>query len=237
MENKKYKYVFFDLDHTLWDYDQNARDTLHELYDRYALDLKGARPFQDFFQDFLTINDELWSQFNVGKISKYFLRSERFRLLFERSGMDSVGERTEFLKKFNRSFMEECPMKGGVIDGTHEILNYLKTDYQLFIITNGFEETQTLKLKSSDILNFFEEVITSERAGSKKPAHRIFQYTMEHCQADLEQSIFIGDNLHTDVKGARDFGMDHVFFNPKKIKTDTSPTYEIEHLADIREIL
>ncbi len=233
----KYQSVFFDLDHTLWDYDKNAEDTLVALYDKHDLSQLGARSAGDFVTHFLAVNDELWSQFNVGKISKSFLRNERFTQVFERSGIELNGLAPGFSQVFSREFLVECPLRSAVIEGTVEILEYLKNNYHLHIITNGFEETQTVKMKSAGILEYFDKVITSEKAGFKKPAAGIFYYALKHSRAELNTSIFIGDNLQTDIKGARDYGMDHVFFNPREVRPDVSPTYEITRLDQLKDIL
>ena len=232
---KKYKYIFFDLDHTIWDYDKNAEETLLDLYSRHDLGKKGTASPAIFFKNFLEVNEELWSQYNLGKISKYVLRSQRFQKVFNRSGIENVD--SEFVHQFGKDFLKECPQKEAVIDGAIEILDYLKAKYPLFVITNGFEETQKEKLQSAKILQYFDRVITSENAGSKKPATRIFEYSMKACGTNVDESIFVGDNLQTDMKGARDFGMDHVFFNPNKIVADVKPTYEISHLQELSRIL
>ncbi len=230
-------HIFFDLDHTLWDYDANARLTLNDLFDHYNLTQFEISSSPHFFDCFLKINDALWSDYNLGKISKFYLRDERFRLVFESAGADMDLVTDKLLKDFNRDYLKLCPYKEKLIDGALEVLSYLEGKYRLNIITNGFEEIQTVKLKSAGIVHYFDKVITSEKAGFKKPFSGIFRYAMKHCQAIPERSIMIGDNLQTDIKGARDFGMAHAFFNPAKISHDHLVSHEIDHLRELKNIL
>jgi len=234
---KIYKHIFFDLDHTLWDYESNAKLTLFELHDRFELDAIGISTAQEFYFHFTKINDELWNQFNVGKITKFELRDSRFPSIFEASGAIMKMVPDDLFKRISRDFILECSKKSGVFAGAKEILDYLQPNYPLHIITNGFEETQSVKLKSAGIDRYFNQVITSERAGSKKPLKGIFNYAMKHAKAVPEDSIMIGDNLIADIKGARDFGIDQVYFNPEKKPHQQVSTYEISNLTELKSIL
>ncbi|MFY0628306.1 MAG: YjjG family noncanonical pyrimidine nucleotidase [Reichenbachiella sp.] len=237
MPSKNYSHIFFDLDHTLWDYDKNAEITLSDLFDKYELKVHGVSSIKAFLASFMAVNEDLWSSFNGGKIDKFYLRNERFRLVFEAAGanMEDVSEQT--LKDFNRDFLRSCPKKGNLMKGVREILEYLKPRYQLNIITNGFEEVQSTKLESAGIHHYFDKVITSEKAGFKKPFAGIFYYAMKHCNAQKEHSIMIGDNLFTDIKGARDYEIDQVFYNPNKVIHKEAITYEITMIDELKEIL
>lgn len=237
VNGNKYNHIFFDLDHTLWDYDSNAEETLGELYQRFDLADLGIESAEKLVADFFEVNEGLWDQYNKGEINKFFLRNERFRMVFEAAGavMNLISD--DLIRQFNDKYLDECPQKSKLMPGAIDILDYLKDDYQLHLITNGFEEVQTTKIEKSGISGYFEKMITSEKAGHKKPYRGIFTYALKHTGAGLEESILIGDNLGTDIKGAIDFGMDQVFFNPHESGHNTKVQHEIKHLSELKTIL
>lgn len=234
---KPYKYLFFDLDHTLWDYDHNASETLIELYDQHDLGKYGIIDADFFKEVFFHENEKLWKDLNSGRIDKFYLRNHRFRLVMEaaRANMKSVTQ--ELLVEINTTFLRECSKKKQVIEGAFEVLEYCHSHYDLHIITNGFEEVQSIKLEHSGLYKYFDKIITSEKAGHKKPSPGIYTYAMKHTGAEVSQSLMIGDNLQTDIKGAREFGMDHVYFNPQKIPHHDQVTAEIDHLTQLLHFL
>ncbi len=234
---KTYQHIFFDLDHTLWDYELSSKQTLAELYDKFELAAKGGNGIDDFMKHFNIVNDGLWDKYNKGEISQYYLRNNRFPLVFDAVGINPRLCNESLTKKFNECFLEECSQKPNLIEGTKEVLDYLKDKYTLHIITNGFEEVQGIKLKCSGIDHYFDALITSEKAGSKKPYPDIYKYSLKATGADLQSSIMIGDNLNTDIKGARNYGMDQIYFNPHKTAHQIEITYEINHLKELLDIL
>ena len=134
-------------------------------------------------------------------------------------------------------FVSHGPRKTGLFPNAIEVLTYLKSKYPLHIITNGFEEVQLIKLESSGLAPFFNEIITSERAGSKKPHPGIFQYSLEVTKAKASDCLMIGDNEQIDVLGARRAGMDGVYFNPENHDAVTNPTHEIRDLKELLKFL
>lgn len=235
--DRKYTHIFFDLDHTLWDYDSNAEDTLKDLYARFDLADLGITSSARLINDFFEVNEGLWDQYNKGKIDKFFLRNERFKMVFKSAGaiMNLVSD--DLLSQFNEKYLAECPHKSKLMPGAIEVLEYLSGDYKMHLITNGFEEVQTIKIQKSGIAGYFDQMITSEKAGHKKPMKGIFTYAMKHTGAELDKSILIGDNLGTDIKGAMEFGMDQVFFNPKNSDHEVDVQHEISQLLDLKAIL
>lgn len=234
---KSYKYLFFDLDHTLWDYDANAGETLNELYLSYELDNYGVASPLQFRDVFFHENSKLWKDMDAGKIDKFYLRNNRFRIVMEAAGanMDNVSD--ELLSDINTNFLRECSKKKQVIKGAFEVLDYCVGQYDMHIITNGFEEVQSIKLEHSGLDKYFDKIITSEKAGHKKPSEGIYKYALKHTGARLEQSLMIGDNLFTDIKGARDFGMDQVYFNPSGNTHVEEVTKEITELIQLLGLL
>ena len=230
---KNYQHVFFDLDHTLWDYDTNAVAALHELYDHYRFAHISHFDKDSFVHHFFEVNNELWSLYNRHQLQREEIRERRFATVFERLKVkiDIPPQQFDF------EYVELCPTKEAVFEGAHDILDYLKGRYKLHIITNGFDDVQTIKMKSAKLDHYFDVIVTSENSKSRKPAAAIFHNALERSGARLEESLMIGDNLESDIQGARDFGMDHVWFNPAKMKSDFPPTYEIQTLNQLRNLL
>ena len=131
-------------------------------------------------------------------------------------------------------FLEILPTKKLLFPYTKEILDYLnEKDYELHLITNGFEKTQWSKLNNSGLGEYFTHVVTSEMSNSLKPKKEIFDYAMDKAQAMLPESIMIGDNLDADIYGAMNAGMDTVFVNHINAVTDLKPTYTVTHLKEL----
>ena len=228
-----YKHLFFDLDHTLWDFDTNARDTMVDVYSEFNLDKTVTPEFEQFYQKYLYHNKILWERFQKGFISADELKWKRmWRTLLEfKIGNEGLA------KNLSGRFLEILPTKKNMFPYTVEILNYLSDkNYILHLITNGFEKTQWNKLRNSKIDHYFTEVITSEASNSVKPEKEIFEYAMKKSGAELKDSIMIGDNLEADIKGAMNAGMDAVFVNHIGAQIDFTPTYTISHLNELEKI-
>jgi putative hydrolase of the HAD superfamily len=233
MKQSTYRCVFFDLDHTLWDYETNSEEALSELYDRYELARHGAAAFPQFFKNFVEINTQLWDQYDRGEIHRDVIRQDRFDRVFIRSGIENRGLSLEF----SADYLKESPRKGHLVPFAKEVLQYLQKKYPLYIITNGFEEIQGTKMESSGITEFFENVVTSARAGHKKPAKEIFEFALNENGFKAHETIMIGDNLLTDIAGARNASIDHVFYNPNNVAHNEQVDYEIRSLLELTHIL
>ncbi len=188
---KKYKHVFFDLDRTLWDFETNSFETISELADSHKLSERGIDSLTDFIDTYIQINERMWDEYRKGLIDKTALRYERFHETFGNYG---ISDRT-LTENFANDYVSTSPLKTNLFPYCMETLSYLNEKYTLHIITNGFEEVQHVKIKNCAIDHFFEQVITSERAGFKKPDPRIFQYSLDVTNAISSESIMIGDSL------------------------------------------
>ena len=230
----KYRHVFFDLDHTLWDFDSNAREALEELYARLDLKSKGVDDFEKFYRYYLHHNNILWDRYHKGFITTEELKWKRmWRVLLEFKNGSEV-----LAREMSEHFLEILPARRNLFPYTFEILDYLKAKkYQLHLITNGFEKTQWRKLKNSGLDKYFTEVITSEASNSIKPNKEIFEYAIQKTGARIEECIMIGDNLDADIEGAVNAGMDSVFVNHLKEEKQSPSTYTIYHLKDLEQIL
>ena len=229
---KKYKHIYFDLDHTLWDFEKNCKETLNELFIDFNLSNLGIQ-VTDFIEAYQNINQEMWYLYNRGKLNKSQIRSERFGNTFERMGL----KRNDVPSELNDEFLKLCPAKGNVIPFAHDVLAYLSgKNYSLHIITNGFKETQHIKITSSNLNVYFDKIINSEICGVSKPDRKIFDYAMELNGTTCEECIMVGDDLYTDIQGANNAGMDSVYYNPKQQSHNKEMTFEISCLSELKKI-
>jgi len=228
-----YQHLFFDLDHTLWDFHRNSEETLHQLYNDFQLKSLGAKSASLFIETYKQINHQLWDDYQKGKISKELLRNSRFRSAFKASGFD--GE--HIADSFSEQYLQVCPTKPHLLPNAREVLDYLQGKYNMSIITNGFAEVQHIKLKQAGIDGFFSHVFISEIIGFQKPDARIFQHAAAVTGAATDSSLMIGDNYETDISGAINAGFDHVYFNPQQVPHKLSVQKEISDLKELMEIL
>jgi len=230
---KIYKHLFFDLDHTLWDFDKNSELTLRQLYDEYDLGNKGVDDFSQFFSNYNVHNDKLWERFRQGFIKRDELRWKRMWLTL----LDfKIGD-TSLAHELSTAYLEILPTQSTLMPYAKEVLEHYKDKCVLHLITNGFESTQWLKLQYSGISFYFNEVITSEKSNALKPNREIFDYALRATGALVENSIMIGDALEIDILGASNAGWDQVYYNPKKNAHTQSPTYEIHELNALLTII
>jgi len=230
---KKYRHIFFDLDHTLWDYDTNVQESLSELFEIYQLPTVGIPDFQTFIDAFYQVNFKLWALYDLGKIDKQNLRETRFKLIFEKAGVSG----SNVPKEMEEDFMQRTSSKPHLLPYSKEILDYLSPNYKMHIITNGFNESQAKKMHSSGLTPYFDLVVTSETTGHKKPDPRIFQYAMDKLAVKSADCIMIGDNPNSDILGAIRSNIDQVYFDPHEKGIEHQPTHTIRHLKELEGLL
>jgi putative hydrolase of the HAD superfamily len=223
------KHIFFDLDHTIWDFDRNAEETLNELYEIYKLRELGLLSASQFIARYTENNHSLWAQYHLGLISKDLLRAERFRKTFIELGVhpDHVPH------QFEEDYVKISPTKTNLFDGARKALSYLQKKYTLHIISNGFKETTLTKMDLSGLNPYFSSVIISEEVGVNKPDKAVFQYAIDKANAKVEDCIMIGDSLEADIYGAQNFGMKAIFFNPLNKEKPADVSMQIMHLEEL----
>jgi putative hydrolase of the HAD superfamily len=229
-----YKDLFFDLDHTLWDFELNSKETMQELYDTHQLASIGITDFDAFFTIYIAHNHRLWDRYSKGFIKQDELRWKRIYL----SLLDFKIGNEKLARDMSVDFLEILPTKKKLFPYTIEILTYLKNkNYKMHLITNGFESVQFKKINNANIAHFFNEVVTSEASNSLKPQKEIFEYALKNANAQLDQSIMIGDNESADIQGGINAGMDTIFVNHLQTVPTVPATYTITHLKDLESIL
>lgn len=233
---KNYAVVFFDLDNTLWDFDANATEALIQLHKKHQLLEKTGFDEQVFIEIYTKINKQYWSLYEQGKVNKETLRTQRFVDTFIELGI----EESHQPKNIWQEYLQICPLMPHVINGALDTLEALSSNYRLGIITNGFEETQHIKIKQAGFAPFIEHTITSEKVGHAKPNLEIFEFALKLFSIDKQQCLYIGDTWETDVLGACNAGIDTFYFNTQSHQNETAlPSYlgEINELTKLTEIL
>ncbi len=229
---KKYKHLFFDLDRTLWDFDKNSEEAIRDLYKTHSLQLKLGVGFNEFYLEYKGINHQLWDVYRIGRITKDELRLQRFHNTFRKFNYNNP----EFALSFNDDYVALCSSKSNLIPHSIEILDYLKPNYTMHVITNGFVEAQQVKIDNSGLAYYFDEIVVSDGLGYRKPDQRIFNYALEKSGATAENSIMIGDDYGPDVLGAKAIGMDQVYFT-KELQKEEAATFVIHSLLELKNIL
>ncbi|GGW23916.1 YjjG family noncanonical pyrimidine nucleotidase [Arenibacter certesii] len=198
--------VFFDLDHTLWDFERNSALTFQKILSECGVGID----LDDFLKAYTPINLNFWKWYREGKINQSELRYQRLKTTFD-SLKFRVGD--ELIHTLSEQYIAHLSSYNHLFPNTIGILEYLKPKYKLHIITNGFQEVQDRKLRNANIATYFDQVINSEMAGAKKPDPLIFQLALEKANAVPQKSIMIGDSLEADILGAKAVGLHVLHFN------------------------
>lgn len=228
-----YKHLFFDLDHTLWDYTSNSNEALVEMFS--MLNLAGSfKTADNLIKSFRQHNEWVWNEYKNDRMAKNVLRTKRFELCLEDYGICDPG----FASRLNDVFLSIMPGKTALMDGAWELMEYLESkNYMMYIVTNGFIKVQNDKLLSSGLNKFITKMFSSEQIGFNKPKPQIFAWALKSANARKSESLMIGDELIADIGGARQYGIDQVFYNPFGIEHNDKVTYEIRSLLELKEIL
>jgi putative hydrolase of the HAD superfamily len=229
MKIKNITDVFFDLDHTLWDFDKNSALTFEKIFEINEIEVE----INKFLDIYLPINLNYWKLYREDKVSKETLRFGRLNDAFLALEVE-VGR--EVVDKLSDDYIEHLSSFNHLFDNTFEILDYLNENYSLHIITNGFDEVQHKKMAKSNILHYFNTVTNSEMVGVKKPNPKIFNYALDLANTKAETSIMIGDSFEADILGAKNIGMDVIFFDVNNISLNDD-TKQIDNLLSLRHYL
>tara|TARA_X000001036_G_C20656528_1_gene797209 strand:+ start:1086 stop:1778 length:693 start_codon:yes stop_codon:yes gene_type:complete len=228
----RYKHIFFDLDRTLWDFETNSHETLLELCNSYRLNEKGVLDYEEFITRYKDNNEKLWNLYRLDKISQKDLRRERFQMSLKEFGINDF----KLSERIGEEYIAVCPRKSRLYPYTFDVLEYLKNNYILHIITNGFDKTQHIKLEHSKLKPYFDKIITSEKLGVKKPNPAIFIHALDLARTTREESVYIGDNLVVDILACEAVGIDGVYFNPDQNPHNNNVSFEISCLSQLMEI-
>jgi putative hydrolase of the HAD superfamily len=226
-----YKYLFFDLDNTLLNFRANALETFSEIFNMPDL---GIHPFQPdtFLAVFEKHNNWFWTEYSRGRTKKSGLREERFIRTFNDLGVEDP----ELAIQVSDLYMKLAPLKSNLFDQVPETLQYLSAKYSLYLLTNGFTDNQVKKLEASNLRGYFKKLFIAEMVGYPKPDRRIFEYAVKSIHAHKKECIMIGDDVVADIEGAKNAGIDQVFFNPNGKPIHFTPTLEITSISELRNL-
>lgn len=229
----RYKNLFFDLDDTIWAFSQNARDTFAEVYDNYNFE-RYFDSFEHYYALYQQRNSDLWMEYGAGEITKEELNKQRFLYPLEAVGIDD-----ELLsERFAEDFFAIIPTKSALMPNAKEVLEYLSPQYNLYILSNGFRELQSQKMRSAGVDVYFKKVILSEDLGLLKPRPEIFHFALSATQSELRESLMIGDSWEADIIGAHGVGMNQVFYNTTgRTQLPFRSTYQISDLKELMSLL
>lgn len=230
---KKYRHLLFDFDKTLWDFDNNSKETLLEIFNRAVQSGAILPEFDIFHQEYEMHNLELWELYRRNLVSKQDLMKERFARTLKAFGIED----RETAKFFSEEYLKHLPEKTRLMPGAKEVLGRLKHDFTLHIVTNGFEEVQYRKIANAGLKDFFKEIITSESAGFKKPDPGFFAYTLNRTGASLHECLMIGDDGTVDVDGAYNFGIDAIQLHLPGTPVSKNAIKTVRILSDLINIL
>ncbi|MFD0964881.1 YjjG family noncanonical pyrimidine nucleotidase [Pseudofulvibacter geojedonensis] len=225
---KKITDIFFDLDHTLWDFDKNSEISYGIIFSKLSLDVD----IITFLSAYKQINIHLWKLFREEKIDKETLRYKRLRDTFN---VINYNITDEVIYKIADEYIYYLSKQTHLLEGAEQLLEYLKPKYKLHIITNGFQEVQVGKLNNTDLIRYFDVVVNSEMAGVKKPNPKIFEMALELANVKKENAIMIGDSYEADILGALDIGLDAICYNYHQEILPTT-IKQVNHLNELQEI-
>lgn len=228
-----YKSLFIDLDDTLWAFSENARDSFMETYDKYGLE-RYFNSFDHFYEIYKKRNLELWKEYGDKKITKEELNRQRFLYPLQAVGVNDE----ELAKAYSDNFFQLIPTKSKLMPYAKEALEYLSNRYRLYILSNGFRELQSQKMKSAGIYHYFQKIILSEDIGVHKPYLEIFYFALSATQSELKDSLMIGDSWEADISGAKRAGMHQAYYDILNRKNlEFQPNYHIYSWNYIKNIL
>lgn len=221
--------IFFDLDHTLWDFDKNSEISYKLIFDKLAIPVN----LDEFLLVYHQINKDLWKLFREDAIDKETLRYRRLQDSFQAINVTLTDE---LIYTIANDYVYHLARQTHLLDGALTLLQYLKPKYNLHIITNGFAEVQVGKLKNTNLEVYFDVIINSEMAGVKKPNPIIFEKALQMANVSKDNALMIGDSFEADVLGALSFGMDAICYN---YHNESLPTHihQVNHLKELIAIL
>ena len=230
---RKYSTLFIDLDDTLWDIHHNSKVCLNEIFNDYGYS-KFYKSFDDYYNVYMPSNHHLWGLYREGKINKDELIVERFLVPVREFGIDDA----EYAKRLSDDFLERTTFMTKLIDGTIDLLEYLKPKYTMHILSNGFREVQYKKIENSKLTQYFDKIILSDDVGINKPHIDFFNYALQSTNTNPFETLMIGDSWDADILGAYNSNIDQLWYNPQELQpNEFTPTYCVKTLEEIKEIL
>lgn len=226
MKLNEIEHIFFDLDHTLWDFEKNSALAFQKIFENQQIEIE----IEEFLKVYKPINFRYWELYRNNLVTKEALRYGRLKESFDSLKFETSDDN---IKSLADDYIKYLPINSHLLEDSLIVLDYLSEKYSLHIITNGFEEVQHTKMKNSGILHYFTSITTSEEAGVKKPHPAIFEKALLKSQADPSKSVMIGDNLEADIVGAHEFGLHAIYLDAEEQNVEV----EFIRIQKLKELL
>ena len=227
-----YKFLLFDLDHTLLDFDRAEDLALTYLLEEAGVASRDLKVYKDHY---IPMNRSMWEDLNHGLITKPELLRTRFSRLFEHFGQEVDGSH---LAGRYQHFLSQ---QGQELPQAHAFLSNVKNrGHKIYAATNGVSYIQRGRLQASSILPFFDDIFISDEVGAHKPSTDFFEKIADHVNDfHPDSALMIGDSLTADIQGGNNAGIDSIWFNPKDLVNETPavPTYQVKNYQEILTIL
>ena len=228
------KDLFFDLDHTLWDFEKNSMEALREGYEEMSLSAFGIESVDEYISKYKKANVWCWGEYQAGRMNKAELRWRRFSMTLENWGLEN---NSVLGGRLGSHYVETSPYKTYLVkDALKVVTDLYERGHRLIMLTNGFEEVQHIKVKQCGLEPFFETVLTSDALGVKKPHIEIFNLALKKTDSKREDAIMLGDSLESDIVGAREAGWGQVYYNPFCVSHDEVVLHEVRDLISILDL-
>lgn len=220
------EWVFLDLDNTLWDFDGNAEEALKVLFEKHRIEFHTGYKVEQFVALYRDVNHAYWARYERGEVDKETLRTKRFADTFDLMGLPHALQPENVWQEY----LDICPLMKKMMPGAIDCLKLLSEKFKIGILTNGFEQTQTIKLKESGIGFFVDYMQSSERVGIAKPSKDFFNLALNSVSCDVQNAVYIGDNFQTDVLGGLQSGIKTYWY---RLSGDLQNTSELLEFGDL----
>lgn len=226
----KYDLLIFDADETLFDFKKAERHALKKAMKSLGLPYK-----EDLhLPQYKAINTKIWQELEAGLLTQKKLKVERFRRFLKVLNCDIEA------KTLAKAYMIYLSKGSFLFKDSMSLIQSLHDQYEMMIITNGLTAVQDNRIRKSTIAEYFKKIVISEEIGIPKPNPEIFKKALEYKGVyDKTSILMIGDSLRSDIQGGINFGIDTCWYNPNSLKNteDFKPTYEVQSLMEIIDIL
>ncbi len=225
---KKYRWLIFDADHTLFDFDHAQERAFYAL-----LSDQGIDPNDELYHIYQDINHAAWRALEQGTLSPAEIKYVRFERFFKKIGHPADA------RLAGQRYLQYLSMCNDLLPGADQLIRSLAQDYRMLLITNGLKEVQRTRFENSPLFPFFEDLIISEEVGVAKPDPEIFEIAFRNRNVDKTKILMIGDNLSSDIAGGLNWGIATCWYNPlqKKNTSGLIPHYEINSFRALQIIL
>lgn len=221
---QQYKWLIFDADNTLFDYDKAEKCALLKTLDDFEINYD----INSIIDTYHKINHKLWMQFETGEVkTQAEIKHKRTSKLFD------ILKVERDINKFANDYLHNLSQNGQLLKNAMEVIEILANTHQLVIMTNGMTAVQRPRFAASPLCDYFQHIVISEEIRHSKPSPKIYDHAFElMLQPSKSEVMMIGDNLGSDVQGGINYNIDTIWYNPNKRQVKHNATYEVNDLLE-----